>query len=182
MLICYHDVTSPAAAVAVLRLQALADAGGHVGFQGIDVLGLEATVPATLDQLEQLEAYRSRAADLGLTLRRPRERPPTLGVHLVGEHAEHHGLGASWRLTTLRAYWEESADLADDEVVADLAAGAGLDRPEIAGLLGDRPARIALRRRMGTARSRGIGNVPVLDYQGTLLGAELSDHDLRQLV
>ncbi|MTV25464.1 hypothetical protein FTX61_08590 [Nitriliruptoraceae bacterium ZYF776] len=181
MLICHHDVTSPAAAVAVLRLQALADAGGHVAFRGLDVLGLETTVPATLDQLEQLPRYAPRAAELGLTMRRPRLRPPTLGVHLVADHAESLGLGASWRSACLHAYWEDGADLGDDELVADLAAAAGLDRAVVAALLADRPARIALRRRMGTLRGRGVGGVPVLEYQGTLVSAELSDDDLRQL-
>lgn len=181
MLILHHDVTSPAAATAVLRLQRIADAGGAVAFQGLDVLGLDTAIPVTLDQLAELERQTPRLRGLGLDVRRPSRRPPTLGVHLVAEHADAVGLGAAWRLAALAGYWERDLDLGDDEVVAELAAGAGLDRRAVAEQLADRPARIGLRRRMLATRQRGIGGVPVLEYQGAFVSADLSDDDLREL-
>lgn len=181
MLVCHFDYTSPAAAVAVLRLHAIADAGGRVAFTGVDVLGLEATVPVTLDQLEELARHRDRLAALGLAVRRPTRRPPTLGAHLVGDLAEGADLGASWRTTVLGAYWERDVDLGDDTVLVELAERAGLDPAAAAALLADRPARIALRRGMTQLRGRGIGGVPVLDLDGTLVSADLPDDDLRQL-
>lgn len=181
MLILHHDVTSPAAAVAVLRLQRIADEGGQVGFQGIDVLGLETALPITLDQLAELRRETARLRGLGLEVRRPSRRPPTLGAHLIAEHADVAGRGAAWRSATLAAYWERDVDLGDDAVLVDLAADVGLDAGRIAALLADRTARIALRRRMLATRQRGIGGVPVLEYQGAFVSADLTDEDLREL-
>lgn len=181
VLILHHDPTSPAAAVATLRLQRIADEGGDVGFQGLDTLGLEITIPATLDQLAELERVGDQLRELGLVVRWPARRPPTLGVHLVGELAETLGSGAAWRTAVLAAYWQAGADLGDDALLVELAAGAGLDGLAVAALLADRTARIQLRRRMAATRQRGIGGVPVLELQGALFSADLPDADLRQL-
>jgi predicted DsbA family dithiol-disulfide isomerase len=181
MLVCHFDYTSPAAAVAVLRLHRIVDAGGRVGFSGFDTLGLDAAIPVTLDQLEELERHRPAAVSLGLAVRRPTLRPPTLGAHLVGDLAESVDLGASWRETVLRAYFERGVDLGDGGALAELGQMAGLDAAEVADLLADRTARTALRRRMLLVRGRGIGGVPVLDVDGTLVSADLPDADLRQL-
>jgi 2-hydroxychromene-2-carboxylate isomerase len=181
MLVCHHDFTSPAAAVAVLRLQGIADEGGHVAFSGVDVLGIDAAIPVTLDQLTELEHVRDRAAALGLDMRRPTRRPPTLPAHLVADLAEQAGLGASWRDAVLRAYWTDGVDIGGRDELVDLAMTAGLDGLEVAATLADREARTALRRRMLLLRGRGVGGVPVLDLDGTLLSADLPDEDLRQL-
>jgi predicted DsbA family dithiol-disulfide isomerase len=174
-------VSAPAA-VAVLRLQQLADEGVAVAFAGIDVLGLELTIPATLDQLEGVEAARTAAAGLGLDLRRPTRRPPTLPAHLVGEVAVEHGVGASWRATCLRAYWERGADLADEAVLHELARTAGAPADAVTAALADRDRRRQLRQRMLLARSRGVGDVPVLEVTGgTFVPADLPDKELRQL-
>jgi 2-hydroxychromene-2-carboxylate isomerase len=181
VLILHHDVTSPAAAVAVLRLQRIADTGGDVAFQGIDVLGLEIAIPLTLDQLAELERESDRLRSLGIDVRRPSRRPPTLGAHLVAEHAEALGLGAVWRAAVLAAYWERDVDLGDDRRLVELAVEAGIDGGEVASRLADRAARVQLRRRMLATRQRGIGGVPVLEYQGAFVPANLPDADLQQL-
>jgi 2-hydroxychromene-2-carboxylate isomerase len=181
MIILHHDPTSPAAAVATLRLQRVADEGGTVAFQGLDVLGLDASIPVTLDQLAELERVGSALRSLGVDARRPSRRPPTLGVHLVAGFADDRGLGAAWRRAVLRAYWEADADLGDRAAVADLAADVGLIRDDVATLLDDPAARVQLRRRMLATRQRGVGGVPVLEYQGAFVPADLDDDDLRQL-
>jgi predicted DsbA family dithiol-disulfide isomerase len=154
----------------------------RVAFAGIDVLGLDLAVPVTLDQLEGLEQARPAAEQLGLGLRRPARRPPTLAAHLVGELAMEQGVGASWRDRCLRAYWEEGADLGDDAVLLALAADAGLRTDVVEAALADRPRRTRLRQRMLVARGRGIGGVPVLEVAGgTFIPADLPDADLRRL-
>lgn len=182
MLSCYFDVTSPASAVAVLRLQALVDRGARVDFVGLDMLGLAVAVPATLDQLEEYERVRDRALALGLAMRRPERRPPTLDVHLVGELAEELGVGGSWRQVCLRAYFADGADLGDRLTLTELARTAGLDSAAAGTRLDDDTARRALRARMTTIRRRGVGSVPVLEAgPGNLVSAELSDEDLATL-
>ncbi len=181
MLTLHWDVTVPEAALAVLRCQVLADGGRQVAFSGVDVLGVEVALPVTLDQLAGIGAVRDRAAALGLELRRPERRPPTLAAHLVGSLAEARGLGAAWRSAVLRAYWTDGADLADVAVLVDVAAGAGLGAEEVRELLADRGAAADLRGRFLALRRRGIGGVPVLEVDGTLLPADVDDATLASL-
>jgi len=181
MLVLHFDHTSLPAVVAALRLQALVDAGGDVGFQGIDVLGVDMALPVTLDQLEEIERWRNRAEAVGLTVRRPSQRPPTLSAHLVGDIATSQGLGAAWREAVFRAYWSDDAPIDAPETLCDLAQGAGLDPDEVATHLRDPRPRISVRQRMAADRGRGIGGVPILEVDGTLVSAEISDTDLRTL-
>jgi 2-hydroxychromene-2-carboxylate isomerase len=181
VLALHFDYPSPASAVAVLRLQRIADDGGDVRFVGIDSLGVDLALPPTVAQLAEWERCREPARVLGLELRRPQVWSPTLRAHLVGELAEDVGLGASWRSVCLHAYWGEGADLDDEEVLLELAVTAGLERPAVAARLGDEAWRRASRQRAVTQRRRGVGGVPVLESNGTLLPADLSDDDLRQL-
>lgn len=181
MLALYHDFTSPASALAVDRLQGLVDEGGVVEFLGVDLLGLERTIPPTLPLLAELERHRPALEALGWTVRRPVCQPPTLAAHLVGTYARDRGLGASWRTVCYRAFFEESADLADAEVLAGLAGRAGLDADDVAGLLGDPARRRALRRSMVGHRSEGVGGVPVLAFDGTFLSPFVPLDELRTL-
>lgn len=181
MLILHHDITSPRAALAVLRVQRLADAGLPVAFRGLDVLGVAIALPVTLDQLVELEQVTPRAATLGLVMRRPGVRPPTLDAHLVGEHAERMGLGAAWRLACLRAYWTDGADVADHTLLCGLAATVGLDPVAVAAVLADTAARNELRAAMLARRGLGIGGVPILEVDGTLLPADVDDATLEEL-
>ena len=181
MLVLHFDHTSLPAVVAALRLQALADAGGDVGFQGIDVLGVDMALPVTLDQLDEIDRWQDRAEALGLTVRRPSQRPPTLSAHLVGDIARSQGLGATWREAVFRAYWTDDAPIDAPDTLCDLAQHAGLDPDEVAIRLRDPGARVTVRQRMTADRGRGIGGVPILEIDGTLVSAELSDTDLRAL-
>lgn len=181
VLILHHDITSPRAALAVLRVQRLADAGLPMAFRGLDALGVAVALPVTLDQLAELEQVSGRAAELGLEMRRPTLRPPTLDAHLVGEHAERAGLGAAWRLGCLRAYWTDGADVADHAVLHGVAAGVGLDPQAVGSVLADGRARNELRATMLARRAVGIGGVPVLEVDGTLLPADVDDATLEEL-
>jgi predicted DsbA family dithiol-disulfide isomerase len=181
MLVLHFDYPSPAATVAALRLQRLADEGLAVTFEGIDALGLNLSVPPTLDQLDELATHRGRAAELGLAMRRPSRRPPTLAAHLVGQLADTVGLGAAWRWACFRAYWSDDVDLSDEPSLLELSGGIGLDLAAVTDRLGDRELRIAARQRGLARRRRGIGGVPVLEVDGALVPADLSDDDLRQL-
>ena len=181
MLILHHDITSPRSALAVLRVQRLADSGLAVAFRGLDALGVAVALPVTLDQLAELEQVAGRAAGFGLEMRRPTLRPPTLDAHLVGEQAERAGLGAAWRLACLRAYWTDGADVADHSVLRGIAALVGLDADRVAAVLADTTARNELRATMLARRAVGIGGVPVLEVDGTLLPADVDDATLEEL-
>ena len=182
MLTLHYDLTSPASAVALLRVQRLLDEGATVGLSPFDALGLEISVPPTRSLLEELGAHRDRAAQLGLAMRRPSRQPPTLRAHLVGvEVAEPSGLGASWRWRCLRAFWSEDRELGDPTTLVALATDAGLDAGGVERLLEDRLAVQRMRDHMLLQRRRGIGGVPVLELDGSFVPAEVSDDDLRHL-
>lgn len=181
MIVVHHDFTSPASAVTVLRLQRLADAGGAVTFSGTDMLGTSIAVPPTLDLLAGLRRWSNEAASFGLVMRRPSRQPPTLSTHLITPLAEEAGLGASWRWRVLTAYWQTDEDIADHAALVELAVEVGLDRGHVLAQLADEPARRALASRMATRRRNGVGGVPMLEFDGTLLSADLADEDLRSL-
>ena len=88
MLTLFHDYTSPASAVAVARLQRLADDGLPVEFEGFEAVGVDVTLPITLDVVAAVDALAETAAAEGLALRRPPGLPPTGLAHLVGALTE----------------------------------------------------------------------------------------------
>jgi predicted DsbA family dithiol-disulfide isomerase len=181
VLVLYHDIPSAASLCAVLRLQRLADEGLPVAFRGFDVLGIEATIPATLDDLQDWTTHRAEAADLGWALDRPRVHPPTLMAHLVAELAEEANLGAAFRSALYRAHWLDGRDIADARDLFDLAVGVGLAPTAVQELLDDPEGRHRLRRRMLAHRGDGIGGVPVLDAGGTFVSPFMDEADLRHL-
>jgi 2-hydroxychromene-2-carboxylate isomerase len=177
----FHDFTSPASAVAVARLQRLADDGLAVAFAGFEAIGVDVVLPVTIDVLAELDAVAAAADAEGVVLSRPRALPPTGLAHVVGELAEDAGLGASWRDTCYRAFWRESVDLADRAALVDLARDAGLDAPAVADALVDRGCLARVRRRMGAYRNEGVGGVPTILAHRTLVPGLLAEDDLRAL-
>src|SRR3712207_6207206 len=109
-----------------MRLQRLADEGLTVDFAPFDVLAVDASVPPGIDVLAAITDLAETAVAEGVPLRRPRVLPPTARAHLIGELAEEHGLGASWRQTAYTTFWSDGRDLNDPAVLLDLAEQAGL--------------------------------------------------------
>jgi 2-hydroxychromene-2-carboxylate isomerase len=181
VLILHHDITAPRSALAVLRLQRIADLGHPVAFLGLDVLGLTVSLPVTLDQLADMEQVSDRAAELGLVMRRPVLRPPTLDAHLVGDVAERAGLGAAWRSACLTAYWTDGQDVSDHGVLLACADRVGLDAEAVHRALADKAMRDQSRAAMLARRALGVGGAPVLEVGGTLLSADVDDATLIEL-
>ncbi len=181
MLVCYHDYTSPASAVAVHRLQRLADQGLPVSFTGVEILGLSVAIPPSLPLLEELDRYAEEARDEGIVLRRPTRQPPTAPAHLAGELADDAALGADFREACYRAYWQDQRDIGATAVLCDIAADVGLDPEAVRAALDD-PLRLpSLRQRMAALRGQGVGGVPVLEAGGTFVSPFLPEPDLREL-
>lgn len=181
MLVLFHDFTSPASALAVNRLQRVVDEGGRARFVGVDLLGLDRTIPPTLSLLAELAQRREALEALGWEVRRPTLQPPTLSAHLVTGLAEARDLGASWRGVCYRSYFEEGVDLAEPAALAELARRAGLDPAEVTAALADGARRRALRRAMAGHRGDGVGGVPVLAFDGTYLSPFVPMEELRTL-
>lgn len=181
MLRLFHDFTSPASALAVLRVHDLLDGTGAVEFTGLDILGLARPVPPTIGLREELEQHREALRAAGLEARRPHLQPPTLHAHVVGVLAEEEGRGRAWRELCYRLYWERGVDLSDHGVLVAIAERVGLTREAAVGVLTDEDVLQGLRRRTTGHRRRGVGGVPVLESAGTFVPALLEEEDLRRL-
>lgn len=183
MRVMYFDYPSLPAAVAVIRAHLAL--GRHAGlassaaqplmFGGFDTLGLEMTVPLTLDQQEEIGRWSTTAAQVGLEVTTPRSRPPTTPAHVIGDLADELGLGRDWRQAVIVAYWSDRVDIGHKSELVRLANHVGLPEQEVASALTDRHRAQQVRRRMVAARQRGIGGVPVIEIDGTLLSGDLSD-------
>jgi predicted DsbA family dithiol-disulfide isomerase len=181
MLTLFHDFTSPACALAVARLQRLADEGLPVEFSEFEAVGVDLALPPTLDVLAAVDGLAEQAAAEGIPLRRPRLLPPTALAHVVSTVADSAGLAAAWRQAIYAAFWRDASDISDREVLTTLAAGAGLETVEVVAALGDRALLAAVRQRTAAHRRKGVGGVPTILTQRTLVPGLLPVSDLRAL-
>jgi predicted DsbA family dithiol-disulfide isomerase len=181
VLILFHDYTSPASAVAVLRLQRLMRDGVPARIRGTEVLALEATLPVTIDLLAELDAVADQARAEGIDLRRPPALPPTGPAHVVEDVARRHALDVAWREHCYRAYWSDGIDIGDGRQLRRIAEHAGLPATEVDEALDDRVALLAVHRRSAGDRRNGIGGVPTIEYDRSLVPGLLPEPDLREL-
>jgi predicted DsbA family dithiol-disulfide isomerase len=181
MLTLFHDYTSPGSAVAVRRAHRLAAEGLDIELEGYEAVGIDMVLPATVDVLAELDAVEGDAEAEGLRLRRPRDLPPTGWCHAVARVAEAAGRGTAWRDAAYRAFWSDAEDLADPEVLRRLAGDVGLDGDRVAATLSNRASLAAVRRRTAQLRQEGIGGVPTILAQRTLVPGLLAEDDMRAL-
>lgn len=181
MLVLFHDYTSPASAVAVARLTRLIADGMPARIEGTEVLGVEATLPVTLDLIAELDAVAAQARAEGVVLRRPAGLPPTATAHLLEDLAGEVDRADAWRARCYRAFWADGDDIADPGVLRRLAGNVGLPVEEAARRIGDRMALLEIRQRFAGHRRDGVGGVPTISYDRTLIPGLLDEADLRTL-
>ena len=78
------------------------------------------------------------------------------------------GAAAPFALAVFRAYWTQSRDISDLDVLGDLAAACGLDRAEIARAALDDRYRQILESNTQEAIDRGVFGVPSVFWQKKL--------------
>ena len=180
MITLFHDYTSPASAVAVVRAERLRADGVEIELVGFEAIGVDLHLPVTLDVLAELDRVASVAEEEGVVLRRPKLLPPTALAHVV-ERTLGEPEATRWRAACYRAFWEDGRDLADAQVLRDLGTGLGLDPEPLDVCLEDRVALAAVRRATGERRRDGVGGVPTILAHRTLVPGLLADDDLRAL-
>jgi predicted DsbA family dithiol-disulfide isomerase len=181
VLVLFHDVTDPASAVAVARATRLAADGVPIAFEGFEAVGVDVHLPPDVVLLARLADLAGEAAAEGVVLRRPARVPPTGLAHVLLDAAEGTPAAAAVRTALYRAFWEGGEDLADPAVLHRVGVAAGMDGDEVAGLLADRLALAARRRRTTGFRREGVGGVPVLLANRTLVPGLLDEEALRAL-
>jgi predicted DsbA family dithiol-disulfide isomerase len=152
-----------------------------VRFVGLEAIGVDLALPVTVDVKAALGELAEAAAAEGTVLHEPPALPPTGWAHVVEDLAEFRGLGAAWRGACYRAFWERGVDLSSAGVLVGIAAVAGLPVAEVEAALSERVRLTSVRRRSGALRGEGIGGVPTILAQRTLVPGLLAEADLRAL-
>jgi predicted DsbA family dithiol-disulfide isomerase len=101
-------------------------------------------------------------------------------VHVAREHPYETWL--TFDEAVLAALWADGRDIGDPDVLADLAAEAGIDAGEIRGALADEELRETVRERFAEARQQGITGVPTFAYDGHAARGAVPPEQLRRLV
>jgi predicted DsbA family dithiol-disulfide isomerase len=107
--------------------------------------------------------------------------PPTGLAHVVEDVARRHALDMAWREHCYRAYWSDGVDIGKGQQLRQLAARAGLPVTAVEQALDDRVALLAVHRRSADDRRNGIGGVPTIEYDRSLVPGLLPEADLRAL-
>lgn len=101
-----------------------------------------------------------RQLGIGFEYDKMKVQPNTLNAHRLMVFAERAGRQDELAEELFRAHFTEGANLTDVDMLADVAARAGLDRKAAAAYLASEEDRDAIAQADTEARSAGIGGVP----------------------
>lgn len=119
-------------------------------------LGGKARVDAVHERLREV----ARKAGVELDPDRPARIPNTLDAHRLILWAGLQGRQNAVVTAIFRAYWDEGRDIGAPEVLADIAATAGMDRATTLRLLASDADAADLIARDADARHKGVTSVP----------------------
>ena len=129
--------------------------------------GRNIDIPQMLARLKQV------AREVGLPFG---DRKMTYNSRLaqeMGKWAEQQGKGDAFHDAAFRAYFADSRNIADINILTDLAASVGLDAKEANAMLAARPFRAAVDTDWTRAYESGVTAVPTFLFNGqTLVGAQ----------
>jgi predicted DsbA family dithiol-disulfide isomerase len=124
------------------------------------------------EQVAQAQAnVRDRAAAIGFTMRFSDESRTynTFDAHRLLCWAEQKGRQTALKHALFRAYFTDALDVSDQEVLAGIAADAGLEEDEARAVLASGDYAIEVRSAERSWQSRGISGVPATIIDGTYL-------------
>ena len=116
----------------------------------------------------------ARQAGLFLDLGVVERVPNTADAHRLMRWAAGQGVADALAESLFAAHFADGRDIGDAEVLADLAAAAGLDRALVAELLAGDADREAVQAQADQARASGVSGVPtmVFDRRLAVVGAQ----------
>ncbi len=123
-----------------------------------------------------------RAREAGIVMRRPQWSPNTIMAHEATMFAKEHGLDGEFHHVVAAAYWENSADLGNIEVLEALAVSCGLDWKTLQPRLESGHYRQRVLDENQSARERGISGTPTYGVAGETHWGDLSVQQLRELI
>jgi len=102
----------------------------------------------------------ARACGIALDLGRQPLAYPTQAAHLLVELAQRKDMGLPVARAIAEAYFIEARNIADPEVLADVAASCGMATSEVHAALGDPVGRKRIEAAAESARQAGVMSVP----------------------
>jgi len=105
------------------------------GFAQGTVFGDPAANPPRLAYL--IEDVARLADRMGLVLAPPVDVDSWEPVHNVAEYAKRQGKGLAFAQAAARARWTQSLSLENPDIIADIAAGIGLDEQQVRAAMSD---------------------------------------------
>ena len=118
--------------------------------------GSEAQIAAIHDRFRQIAKQNGVQMDPDT----PKRIPNTLNAHRLIHWAGLEGRQTLVMAALMRAYWVEGRDIGNPGVLADIAAGAGMDRKVTERLLASDADLETVKSREAHARERGVNAVP----------------------
>lgn len=139
--------------------------------------GGAAAVARANAQVEQAAAAAGAEVNIAAISRRPN----TFDAHRLIHWAGLEGVQDAVMGALMHAYWAEGRDIGDREVLADIAAEAGMERAVVARLLASEADAAEVAAREAYARARGLRAVPtfVIANAHAVEGAQPAEFWLR---
>ena len=117
-------------------------------------------------ETELNDAWKERARDTGIVMRRPALSPNTNLAHEATAFAKDKGLDGEFHHAAAKAYWEEGVDLGSKEVLLNLGAECGLDTADLSAALDSGPFREYVLDEHQAAKDLGVFGTPTYRVNG----------------
>lgn len=138
--------------------------------------------PQDREWREHLDVMDREAEAAGLRIVRPCLVPWTRKAHELGLHARAHGCLPTVHDALFHAYLLEGRDIGRVDVLAEVAARAGLERMEAKAVLDVDRYRQEVERQRERAQALGISGVPTLVWRESRLRGYPGEEELRALL
>lgn len=115
----------------------------------------------------------------GLDLKLSLERQPfiyrTVHAHTLLRHARERGTQHVLSKGLMQAFFFESKNISDKEVLAEIAAQHGFSVEEANAILADPKEQAETEKQIVASRAKGVRSVPAFDIAGTVMGGGSED-------